>query len=100
MKKVSLVRCESYELNKLKDALRQSVENLEGFGPYIKSGEKILLKPNLLAKRKPESAVTVNPVFVRALTELLIEYGCTVLMIPFGNLIKLFQQNMSLELFG
>jgi uncharacterized protein (DUF362 family)/Pyruvate/2-oxoacid:ferredoxin oxidoreductase delta subunit len=80
MKKVSLIRCESYDPTAVKAALSQSIAGLGGFAPYISAGEKVLLKVNLLMKKKPEEATTTHPVFVQALAELLIEYGAKVLI--------------------
>lgn len=39
---------------------------LGGMSGYIKNGDKVLLKINLLSARGPEEAVTTNPEFVRA----------------------------------
>jgi len=80
MKKVSLIRCEEYELSKVKAGLRQAIASLGGFEPYIGKGEKVLLKVNLLMKKYPEEATTTHPVFVQALAELLIEYGAKVII--------------------
>ncbi len=77
---VSLRGCTSYDYAQVKSALALSVSDIGGFSPYIKPGERVLLKVNILRKARPEEAVTTNPVFVRALAELLKEYGATVLI--------------------
>ena len=53
---VSLRFCESYEILKIKDAIKKIIEDLGGWGKYISPGERVLLKVNLLTKKKPEDA--------------------------------------------
>ena len=77
---VSMRYCEDYEYERLRSVLHESVQSLGGWEPYIKPGQKVLLKPNLLAKRKPEEAATTHPMFVQALAALLIEYGVSVVI--------------------
>ena len=79
-KNVSLIRCESYDYERVKDALRRSVENLGGFGAHLKKGEKILLKPNLVMKKKPDEMATTHPSVMKALCELLTEFGVHVII--------------------
>ncbi len=80
MQKVSLVNCDEYELNQVKKAIDKSFENLGGIDKYIKPSETVLLKINLLMKKRPEEATTTHPVFVRALTEKLINHGAKVII--------------------
>ncbi|MCL2371945.1 MAG: DUF362 domain-containing protein [Defluviitaleaceae bacterium] len=72
---VSLKYCEDYEYNNLKTVIDESVKSLGGWEKYISPGDKVLVKPNLLSKRKPEEAITTNPAFVKALVSLIIENG-------------------------
>jgi len=78
--KVSMRYCENYNYDKLRTVLQESVQALGGWEPYIKPGQKVLIKPNLLAKKKPEDATTTHPVFVQALASLLIEHGAKVII--------------------
>ncbi len=48
----------------------QAVELLGGIGKFIKSDEKILLKPNLVVPLKTETGVTTNPNIISALIDL------------------------------
>ena len=77
---VSMRYCKSYEYERLREVLHEIVQSLGGWEPYIKPGQKVLLKPNLLAKKKPEDATTTHPAFVQALAGLLIEYGASVII--------------------
>jgi len=78
--KCSLLPCNSYDYDKVYTALAQSIQNLGGFEPYIAPGERVLLKPNLLMKKRPEEAATTHPVFLKALANLLLEYGAKVVI--------------------
>lgn len=80
MKKVSLVECLDYDYIKIKKSLERSIEDLGGLDKYIKIGENVLLKVNLLMKRKPEEATTTHPTFVKALADILVEHGAKVII--------------------
>lgn len=77
---VSLSKCEDYDYKKVKMAIEESIVHLGGLDKYIDKGQKVLLKINLLMKKKPEEATTTHPVFVKALGNILKEYGCEVLI--------------------
>ncbi|MBB6214581.1 uncharacterized protein (DUF362 family)/Pyruvate/2-oxoacid:ferredoxin oxidoreductase delta subunit [Anaerosolibacter carboniphilus] len=80
MKKVSLVRCEDYAYEKVKEAIQQSLKHLGGIEKYIQPGDKVLLKLNLLMKKRPEEATTTHPSFAKALAEILRDYGADVII--------------------
>ncbi|WP_432665680.1 DUF362 domain-containing protein [Wukongibacter baidiensis] len=80
MEKVSLIKCDEYDYIKVKSAVEESFNNLGGIEKYIAPGEKVLLKLNLLMKKRPEEATTTHPVFVKALAEVLIKYGAEVII--------------------
>lgn len=75
MKKVSLVSCIKYDYQEVKNAILESIENLGGLDQYISKDERVLLKVNLLMKKKPSEATTTHPVFVKALADILAENG-------------------------
>jgi len=47
---------------------------------YTKKDDKVLLKLNLLMKKRPEEAATTHPIFTKALAQVLIEYGAQVII--------------------
>ncbi|MGB3367301.1 MAG: DUF362 domain-containing protein, partial [Acidaminobacteraceae bacterium] len=51
-----------------------------GLYRYLDDGDRVLLKVNLLMKKSPEEATTTHPVFVKALSDILIESGYKVLI--------------------
>ena len=80
MAKVVLSDCYEYDYNLVKEKLIYSVEELGGFESYLNKDETVLLKVNLLMKKKPEDAVTTHPIFVKALADILVEYGVKVII--------------------
>ena len=77
---VSLVRCDDYDQDKVQVAVRRSVDLLGGMGSFIRSGERVLIKPNLLKGRPPSDAVTTHPEIVRAVIRLVHQAGALALV--------------------
>lgn len=77
---VSLQSCKAYELKNVRDALEKTIVDLGGLEAYIQPGDRVLLKVNLLMKKRPEEATTTHPVFVKALADILVDFGCEVLI--------------------
>jgi len=75
---VALVRCTSYDPDAVYDALKRSVTLLGGMDRFARPGERILLKPNILAAEAPEKAVTTHPAVLAGCTRLLREAGVQV----------------------
>ena len=71
--KVSIVRCHDY--SNVKDAVKEALNLIGGLEKIITSGNRVLLKPNVLAIRPPEDAVTTHPAVVAAMCELVSEVG-------------------------
>lgn len=72
---VSVVRCAGYERERVLEAVRRSVDLNGGIHSFIRPGERVLLKPNLLKAAAPEMAVTTHPEIVRAVIRLVHEAG-------------------------
>lgn len=75
MSTVSLVRCETYEYEVLEAAVRRVVELSGGISSFVKSGDRVLLKPNLLSAHTPERRTTTDPGVVHAVARLVLEAG-------------------------
>lgn len=75
MSDVSIIKCEDYEHNRVKRAVRESLDLLGGISAFVKPGDRVLLKVNLLIRRKPEKVTTTHPSLAQALAELVIEAG-------------------------
>lgn len=72
---VGLIKCSSYEPGELRQAVRRAVDLIGGMAKFVRPGEKILLKPNLLAARQPDRAITTHPEVMRAMIGLVREAG-------------------------
>ncbi|HNY22699.1 MAG TPA: DUF362 domain-containing protein [Treponemataceae bacterium] len=69
--KVAVIRCESYDEDVVYAAVSRGVELLGGIGAFVRKGEKILMKPNVLAGSAPELAVTTHPAVFNAVARIL-----------------------------
>ncbi|MFW6139628.1 MAG: DUF362 domain-containing protein, partial [Spirochaetota bacterium] len=73
--RVVLLRCGSYNPDLVLQKLQQGINMLGGIRAFVKKGEKILLKPNLLAPDPPDTATTTHPEVFRAAAKLLLDFG-------------------------
>ena len=73
--RVALVRCDQYDLELVRGAVRRGLDHLGGAGRYAGSGERILLKPNLLVGRSPSRAVNTHPTVFHAVADVFLETG-------------------------
>ncbi len=69
--KVSLVKCAGYDATQVQAAVKSAVDLLGGIEKFIKPGEKVLLKPNLLTDSEPDKGITTHPEVVRAVIRLI-----------------------------
>lgn len=72
---VSIVRCETYEEERTLQALRKAIDLIGGIKHFMKPGDKVLLKPNLLCGKPPDKAVTTHPSIVKGMIILVREAG-------------------------
>lgn len=77
---VALVRCKRYDPEEVYNSLKELFDHCGGLSKLVKPGQKVLLKPNLLAAAKPSEAVTTHPTIIKALSVMLIEEGARVLV--------------------
>ncbi len=64
--RVALVRCESYDEARVEAAVSEGISLLGGVGAFASSGERILLKPNVLQGDNPLKCVTTHPSVFKA----------------------------------
>lgn len=72
---VSLVQCSEYDLEQVQAAIRRSVDLLGGFSAFVKPGQRVLLKPNLLRPASQDRGVSTHPAIVAAVAQLVHEVG-------------------------
>ncbi len=73
--KVVVLNCESYDNDIVYNTIKRGIELLGGIEKFVKKDEKILIKPNFLAAKKPEDVVTTHPSIFKAIIKLLKENG-------------------------
>ena len=64
---VVLAKCASYNFAEVLSATERIIAALGGLQRFIRPGQTVLLKPNLLTARTPDQAVTTHPAVIRAL---------------------------------
>jgi uncharacterized protein (DUF362 family)/NAD-dependent dihydropyrimidine dehydrogenase PreA subunit len=74
LEKIAAERCDSYDIKTLKQFLYTGFREVD----FKAAHQRVLLKPNLLSGKLPEKAVTTRPEFVRAISELLLDFSCDV----------------------
>jgi uncharacterized protein (DUF362 family) len=88
-----LIRKASYEAGRLRPAIREMLES-RGVD-WIKTGSRVVIKPNMLTAAEPDKAVVTHPLVVRTVAEFLLERGATVQVAdspPVGSFHKLARQ--------
>ncbi len=64
--RVAVVHCADYDEARVHDAVGKGLGLLGGIETFVREGESILLKPNLLAGTAPDKVVTTHPSVFRA----------------------------------
>lgn len=72
---VAIERCESYRLETVRESLRTLMSHLGGIEAYVKQGNRVLLKPNMLSGDRPERLVCTHPALIEAVILLCREAG-------------------------
>ena len=73
--KVHLQKIENYSLDTIESFVRDALSIIDEKGALFSSGQKVLLKPNLLRGFSPENCVTTNPIVVESVCRLLKDYS-------------------------
>jgi uncharacterized protein (DUF362 family)/Pyruvate/2-oxoacid:ferredoxin oxidoreductase delta subunit len=72
---VSIACCADYDQERVEQAVRRAVDLLGGISLFVKPGDRVLIKPNLLKACPPSGAVTTHPEILRAVIRLVREAG-------------------------
>jgi len=68
---VSIEHCQNYEQHRVDQATERLIRNVGGFTKFIKQGDRIHIKPNLLTAKSPDKAATTHPAIVRSVVQML-----------------------------
>jgi uncharacterized protein (DUF362 family)/Pyruvate/2-oxoacid:ferredoxin oxidoreductase delta subunit len=80
MHTVSLEQATTYDYPALRKAMERLLAPLGGMAAFVRPGERVLLKPNMLSAKPPEAAVTTHPAVLRAVIELVRSAGAVPLV--------------------
>ena len=78
---VSIQRCQSYEPELVRSALASALAPLGGIAAFVSRGDRVLLKPNLLAARAVDRHVCTHPELVLAAAEAVLEAGAAKVLV-------------------
>ncbi|OGV65587.1 MAG: hypothetical protein A2498_08740 [Lentisphaerae bacterium RIFOXYC12_FULL_60_16] len=71
---IAFRHCREYTAD-LAPVLESLLEPLGGMAAFVKSGQTVILKPNLLSDRHPDQAITTHPALVQAVIRLVRRQG-------------------------
>jgi uncharacterized protein (DUF362 family) len=77
MARVSLARCRGYGAQEVGSALERCLEPLGGLAAFVRAGQRVLLKPNLIAAHPAEQAATTHPQVVLAAAAEVLRLGAS-----------------------
>jgi len=66
---VAITHVSNYNIETIRQAVSHQLQLLGGMDKFVQPGQKVLIKPNMLAGKSPEKAVTTHPEVVRAVIE-------------------------------
>ncbi|MCA1995350.1 MAG: DUF362 domain-containing protein [Coleofasciculus sp. S288] len=75
MSTVSLIRANSYDRASLRTSLETLLEPLGGIEAFVKKGDRVLLKPNLLTAGRPGKECITRPEIIYCIAQLVQEAG-------------------------
>lgn len=76
--KVAIVRCDNYNEDTVKEAVLKGINLLGGASCFVRPGENILLKPNVLVGSNPDKCVTTHPSVFKAVAEIFKNEGANI----------------------
>jgi uncharacterized protein (DUF362 family)/Pyruvate/2-oxoacid:ferredoxin oxidoreductase delta subunit len=74
-KDIAIVECAGYDPETIQEAVNRLVQLLGGWETFVKPGENIVIKPNLLMRKSPDEAVTTHPAVIEAAARSVIGAG-------------------------
>ena len=77
MEKIFFVRQENYNQPEITEAVKRVFAHFGGIEQFIKKGDRVLLKVNLVAGHDISRRVTTDPTIVRTVASLVLEQGAT-----------------------
>ncbi|MDD5458663.1 MAG: DUF362 domain-containing protein [Phycisphaerae bacterium] len=73
--RVAIIRCGEYDRKKVRTALYRCFELLGGIERFVKAGDNVLIKPNLIAPKSPRYPTQTHPAMIVETARLLKDFG-------------------------
>jgi uncharacterized protein (DUF362 family) len=73
---VAVTGCSDYGSESVRAAISRQFELLGGLGRFVRRGQRVLIKPNLIAPRPRKRAAQTDPAVIVETAKLLIDFGC------------------------
>jgi uncharacterized protein (DUF362 family)/NAD-dependent dihydropyrimidine dehydrogenase PreA subunit len=70
-----LLKQDNYDYAAIRRAVEELLAPLGGMGAFVKTGDNVLLKPNLVMSQKPDGVALTHPAVVGAVAELALDCG-------------------------
>lgn len=77
---VSLEKCNSYNQQEVDKSINKLTNNIGGILKFVKKGQKVLIKPNIVKGIAPEACATTHPAIIEAVIKILKEQNCEILV--------------------
>ncbi len=78
MSLVAIIKCDSYDESIVYESVQRGINLLGGIERFSLSGEKILLKPNLITGADPKQCITTHPAVFKAVAQMFQSAGAKV----------------------
>jgi uncharacterized protein (DUF362 family)/Pyruvate/2-oxoacid:ferredoxin oxidoreductase delta subunit len=94
--RVAIRTANDYSPQVLSDSIEKLLADLGGMKAFVKPGDRVLLKPNLLKSAAPEEAVVTHPALVEVVASMVLDCGATCCLgdsPPLGNLSKVLSKS-------
>jgi len=75
---VVLIGCDTYDDEQVYEAVKAGIGLLGGISHFIKPGERIVIKPNVLFGTNPQKCVSTHPSLLKAVGRMLLEANTSV----------------------
>lgn len=80
MEQVNIARCGDYDYENVRNSVYKVLDGIDGIKEKIYRGAKVLVKTNLLMRKRPEEAVITHPAVVEAVVRYMQDLGCEVII--------------------
>ena len=77
---LAIEKCDSYEPNKVAQAVDRLIKSLGGISRFVKPGQKVLIKPNMLTCKDPSRAATTHPALIEEIARQCVQCGARVII--------------------